>query len=599
MRYLNLENNKPFYSVSRGEGAAKATTPNIVVLGILNFFTWIILFTNVVPISLVVSLGIVKSIQGWHMGVDRAMLDRKTATFASVRTSDLNEELGQITHILTDKTGTLTANVMNFKRFAVGDDSFGGGSAAVSKSNSILRKMDTRFAADTTTPHVRCVAPEFYAVLNGDFGWRKRQKAFLYLLNLAVNHSVIVDTSGASNGAESGIDLRYMATSPDEEALVYGAKHFGVIFRGRNQATIDVEICGRLYSIEVLAYLEFTSDRKRSTCLVRLDSDLAKFIFEDGSEKGEIRTRNFVFVKGADSVILPLCEEVPHYIDRQLTEFCGFSLRTLCLAQREMTDEEVDSWCYTNDSHMFRDEDVIKAATVLESDLEIQGVTGIEDRLAPQIEETLADLLKAGIKIWMLTGDKFETAVNIGIATNLIPDDCVQISITRPNIFPSQLDSKELERHTLFELLSLIVEQLNKVNLESENLSEDLGKFSGILNGKSPGIRPLSGTQAAAYICIFDGSLLHLSLSTPALREISLMVFSKCKTVIFFRVAPQEKGDIVRLIREFDSAAVTLAVGDGANDCNMIQSAHVGVGIRGKEGLQAFNVREMRFNLIW
>jgi len=205
-----------------------------------------------------------------------------------------------------------------------------------------------------------------------------------------------------------------------------------------------------------------------------------------------------------------------------------------------------------------RQERLDQVADEIETNLELHGVTGIEDRLQDDVASTIIKMTNAGIRVWMLTGDKTETAINIGIATGLLP---VEAKGEQPVFMSSDF---EVDRVFLPQDMSW------KLHIVAETARE----------ARSQG-RMYEGL-------IIDGRCLEVALEPG--NDLDFVAISRiCKTVICCRVSPKQKGAVVRLIKR-EEKAITLAIGDGANDCNMIQSADVGIGIRGLEGLQAFNV---------
>eukprot|EP01053_Blabericola_migrator_P012221 Blabericola_migrator_1__12220@NODE_75_length_15195_cov_183_882866_g67_i0_p1_GENE_NODE_75_length_15195_cov_183_882866_g67_i0NODE_75_length_15195_cov_183_882866_g67_i0_p1_ORF_typecomplete_len1527_score324_89PhoLip_ATPase_C/PF16212_5/6_2e03PhoLip_ATPase_C/PF16212_5/2_1e03PhoLip_ATPase_C/PF16212_5/2_8e65Hydrolase/PF00702_26/8_3e03Hydrolase/PF00702_26/1_2e17Hydrolase/PF00702_26/2_2e05E1E2_ATPase/PF00122_20/2_8e25E1E2_ATPase/PF00122_20/1_8e04PhoLip_ATPase_N/PF16209_5/1_1e22Cation_ATPase/PF13246_6/1_5e len=594
LKYLALEKYKPYFSYDKThkEGEALAHSPGGV--GIPAFFTWIILFVNFVPISLVVTMGLVRAVQAWHMGVDQDMYDRKTKTFAVVRSSDLNEELGQVSYVMTDKTGTLTANVMEFRRMAIGANSYGDGLTQMRRK--LMLKAGLQLPPEPyvdpsapRTPHVNCESADLRRDLAGHKGPESQKEILLFLLNLAVNHSILIDVSNNS-GSHPDSDLsqiRYIASSPDEEALVYGARHFGMAFVNRQNNDAIVRFNGVNHYIEILAYFEFTSERKRSTMICKVPMHTLM-----PTESPVTGPRFFVLVKGADSVILPRCEpeSLGHCMDH-LRIYAEDCLRTLCLAYREVSADQVEAWYqdYKAATLLVENKEIemLRSIEQLECFLTFQGVTGIEDRLATDVGSTIQSFLKAGIKVWMLTGDRFETAMNIGLATELVPQKCQHILLLRERLWEEE-DPLVVKETKIFGKLESILASLN-VNATDDDDRASVEASVMTASKTNPDKR---SPRQLDVVSFWDGEVIRVCLTHDELRKMAYDICQRCKSVVFFRVAPQEKGDVVRMVKEYEPQAVTLAVGDGANDCNMIATAHVGVGIKGKEGMQAFSASD-------
>ncbi|KAJ9576655.1 hypothetical protein L9F63_025448, partial [Diploptera punctata] len=341
-----------------------------------NLLTFIILYNNLIPISLQVSLEVVRFIQAIFINMDIDMYHEESDTPAMARTSNLNEELGQVKYIFSDKTGTLTRNVMDFKKCTVAGIIYT--LEATPHETQLVSIMLTRHS---TAPYIR----EF-------------------LILMSVCHTVI---------PEKGYDnqIHYHAASPDEQALVKGACKFGYVFDTRTPNHVEIDALGVRERYEILNVLEFTSTRKRMSVIVR-------------NAAGKIK----LYCKGADTVIYErLSPDGQQFSDetlRQLEIFATEGLRTLCCAVADVSNESYEDWKETyykaSTSLQYRERKLEDAANLIENNLILLGATAIEDKLQDQVPETIAALIKADIHVWVLTGDKQETAINIGYSCRLI-----------------------------------------------------------------------------------------------------------------------------------------------------------------------------------
>ncbi|CAL8071720.1 unnamed protein product [Orchesella dallaii] len=485
---------------------ATATFWSKLVSFLYNLLTFVILYNNLIPISLTVTLEVVRFIQAMFINWDMDMYHVESNTPAMARTSNLNEELGQVRYIFSDKTGTLTRNVMEFKGCTVSgeiynpEDLFNG-------QNELIVNLEKN---DRAAGDIR------------DF-----------LILLSVCHTVIPDYT---NG-----DVIYHAASPDERALVNGARHLGYVFETRTPNYVEIKALDKSEKYEILNVLEFTSTRKRMSVVVR-------------APDGKIR----LYCKGADSVIYErlspelTAENIKLKTHEHLEEFATQGLRTLCCAVADISQEAYDEWRETyhkasTDIHN-RELKLEEASDLIERNLRLLGATAIEDKLQEKVPETIASLLKAGISVWVLTGDKQETAINIGYSCRLLNQSMELLVINR--------DSLDSTRECI----------LNYIHALSRDNSQTLPKEN----------------DAAVIV---DGKTLKYALSCDLRRDF-LDLCCSCRAVICCRASPIQKAEVVEYVTQ-QTGAVTLAIGDGANDVAMIQKAHVGVGISGVEGLQA------------
>ncbi|XP_064608442.1 probable phospholipid-transporting ATPase IA isoform X3 [Liolophura sinensis] len=471
-----------------------------------NFLTFIILYNNLIPISLQVTLEVVKFIQAIFINWDIDMYHEETDTPAMARTSNLNEELGQVKYLFSDKTGTLTRNIMEFKKCSVAGIAYGNNEESEEEFND----------------------PDLIANLKSNHETAGTIRDFLTLL--AVCHTVVPETD--EEDLENGII--YQAASPDEGALVKGVRKLGFVFTTRTPDSVAVEVFGKEEKYEILNVLEFSSTRKRMSIVVR-------------GPDGKIK----LYCKGADTVIYERLGENQPYRDvtlEHLEAFASLGLRTLCIATADVAEDFYDDWKHTfykaSTSLQNRDKKLEEAAELIERNLQLLGATAIEDKLQEGVPETIANLTKADIKIWVLTGDKQETAINIGYSCKLLTQGMPLLMI---NEYSLDNTREAIRRH-------------------HQDFGDQLGKENDV------GL-------------IIDGQTLKYALLCDC-RQDFLDIAISCKAVICCRVSPLQKAELVELVKS-SVKAITLSIGDGANDVGMIQAAHVGVGISGVEGLQA------------
>ncbi|CAE6467959.1 unnamed protein product [Rhizoctonia solani] len=498
-----------------------------------DILTFVILYNNLIPISLIVTMEVVKYQQAQLINSDLDMYYAKTDTPALCRTSSLVEELGQIEYIFSDKTGTLTRNEMEFRQASIAgvaysdvvDESKRG---EVDENGQVIGGQRT-FAELRQLERAEGLTGGMSAGGSGGSGGGKEVfviREFLSLL--AVCHTVIPEMKGEK--------LVYQASSPDEAALVAGAELLGYKFYQRKPKSVFVEIGGVSQQFDILNVCEFNSTRKRMSTVVR-------------GPDGKIK----LYCKGADTVILERLSKNQPYTEQTLVhleDYATEGLRTLCLAMREIPEAEYQQWSVLYDQAAAtingRGEALDKAAEIIEKEMFLLGATAIEDKLQEGVPEAIHTLQMAGIKVWVLTGDRQETAINIGMSCRLISESMNLVIINEENAHDTQ---------------EFITKRLNAI--KNQRKSGELEDLALIIDGKS--------------------------LTWALEKEISktfLELAILCKAVVCCRVSPLQKALVVKLVKK-NQKSILLAIGDGANDVSMIQAAHVGVGISGVEGLQA------------
>jgi len=681
------------------------------------FIAYVIQFNNVIPLSLYVSLEIVKIGQMLLLNSDLEMYDEASDTPAKCNTNTILENLGQIGYIFSDKTGTLTENVMNFRKVSIAGTSWlhetdldqnsaedvGSLDSEAIEKASLRRQMpSTRRSAvpaliipepppppspraAATSPH----RPSFERRSSSQ--WRSTarpdrlqpdvttadlleyirlrphaffsRKAKQYILVMALCHTCLPEMRDGK--------LDYQASSPDELALVAAARELGHTVVQRSSQSITLQVVDEhgeesLQTYEILDVIEFSSKRKRMSIILR---------FPDG--------RICVMCKGADSVILPRLKmaglamqkvagvrksadlehemlrqslqepqtsfggrpsltarrgplsrpepsspallnrpnparsksfevgklipeqqqrpplslstrgvsfdspkssylqtptqqqdaerfaflEDPAVIDesavfsrcfKHLDDFATEGLRTLVFAQRFVPEADYKVWKQTyqaaTTSLIDRQDRIEAAGELIEQQLDLVGASAIEDKLQEGVPETIDKLRRANIKIWMLTGDKRETAINIAHSAR----------ICQPGSDLYVLDAT-----------------MGSLDSQLQTVTEDIQN------------------ESVHSVVVIDGHTLGVVEKSAELSAQFYNVMPLVDSVICCRASPAQKSLLVRTVRTRlrrakgnKNRGLTLAIGDGANDLAMIQSSHVGVGISGKEGLQAARVAD-------
>ncbi|KAH9600178.1 hypothetical protein LSM04_006172 [Trypanosoma melophagium] len=476
------------------------------------YVSYFILLSYLIPISLFVTIELCKVIQAHWMQRDNKMMELVCGRWRRCKpnTSNLNEQLAMVRFIFTDKTGTLTENVMKYKMGDIKGYPFGGDN-----------REKSRHFLDLQSP-IRAAAEE-------------------YFLALSLCHTV--QPFADSNNP---LGVVYEGSSPDEVALVTAAAEHGFRLLERTSRTMTVEVEGENRIYDILATLEFTPERKMMSIIVK----------ERNSE------RIILFTKGADSSISlqlsddPEVQEYMRNLSGKLAEMGEYGLRTLLIGSRDLTPDEFKNWharfTEAGKALVHRSELVDKACLEVERYLRLVGATAIEDKLQEDVPETISFFLEAGVVIWMLTGDKRETAVTIAATTTLCDprkDFVVHIDI-------GSRDSRD----------SAAIEKVG-ADLQQVQLHVERGKREG---------------KRCTFV--IDGPALGIAMADHF--ETFLKVSQEVNSAVCCRLTPLQKANIVRMFQK-STGKTALAIGDGANDVSMIQEGRVGIGIMGLEGSQA------------
>ncbi|GLD97894.1 hypothetical protein PINS_up006591 [Pythium insidiosum] len=536
---------------------------------------YFLLLYQMIPISLYVTISIVMLMQAFFMTFDLDMYHDETDSPMKVRSMGLNEELGQISYVFSDKTGTLTCNVMEFRKCSINGVSYGTGTTEIGRAALRRRGVHVPDEGDaprkgagkrTKIPNVNFEDPRLHDKL-ARTAPQDRSREAEFFLHLSLCHTVIPEVVAGSD------EIGYSASSPDEQALVCGARFMGCSFESRGLGVARVRVFHKclmlnkaleseLLEFKVLEVLEFTSERKRMSTIVQ-------------HPNGEI----WLLTKGADNVIYPLLDstndsDLLQETTQHLDTFGDDGLRTLTIARRILSQNEYEAWSQSYKAATTSLEEIEKRRNgeanqidalmeQIEKDLELLGATAIEDKLQQYVPRTIANLMRGGVKVWMLTGDKQETAINISYACQLMDNDMEQIVLN-----------------------------LELFNNSRDKLYSYLADCNQAIGGNTSKAGVIDSPDDERRAVVIDGECLEVTLLDERCRSEFISLALRCEAVVCCRVSPSQKAEVVMLVRAANPKARTLSIGDGANDVAMIQRAHVGVGISGQEGMQAVNASD-------
>lgn len=492
----------------------------------------LIAFQNIVPISLYISIEIVKTIQAYFIAQDVDMFYAPLDKACEPKTWNISDDLGQIEYIFSDKTGTLTQNVMEFQKCSVMGVPYGegiteaqrgsvkrtGGSLDTPEAQThklaalkqdMLHKMSRSFRNNwLQTEKLTLISPRLAEDMS-DTTSSQRGHIIAFFRALAICHSVLPDRPDAQMRPYF---LEYKAESPDEAALVAAARDVGFPFVGKSNGCIDIEVLGQPERYTLLRTLEFNSTRKRMSVIVR-------------NPEGRL----ILYTKGADSVVYArlAANEKPELkakTQKDMEDFANGGLRTLCIAYRYLGEEEYARWSEIYDAAASavkdRDEAIEEANEQIEHSLYILGATALEDKLQEGVPEAIETLHNAGIKLWILTGDKVQTAIEIGYSCNLLKQDMdvMILSATSPEEARAKIEAG-----------------LNKV-------ASVLGPATW-----SPKTRGFIPGAQTSFAIVIDGDTLRYALEDK-LKPIFLNLATQCETVVCCRVSPAQKAMTVKLV---------------------------------------------------
>ena len=763
---------------------------NVIIFLLIKLGTWCVLLNNLVPISLLMTLELVKYFQGFFISWDIDIYDKKQKVATKVQTSTLNEELGQIKYIFCDKTGTLTKNFMKFKRVAIGLKKYNGFKENIfqhdhgitennmyyfrneskltngehnlyqnksdfeNKSKEDIKKKKEKYKDEygkilhvsfdddidlikdlgiislinernNNNENNNNVEDKKKEIINNnnegeinneddiktslidrdsltlDYELSKEkiknigegkdedtseknievdQKEILdlFMIALATCHSGIVEEKEFNLNKK----LIYQASSPDEVAILNFARKYKYIFLGRkddNKIIIKKPINSELLEItfKIPFQFEYSSERKSMSV-----------VLQNISNPEEI----YLFMKGTDNVILNKLDQnnkinkaVIKNLKGALDLYAKEGLRILAVAYKKISFKEMSK--YQKEFHKalkstyHKKEKIEELSKFIETDLIFLGVTAIEDELQDNVNETLKDFSEAGIKLWVLTGDKKDTAKSIAYSCGLFDDQNFNIFEINEGLnkiqlearlnelveqFNNLIDKMDMDKPNQIKFLSsrkILLGKSSNQNNNNDNIN-NIKKtkktiFNNLINGQKENSEETENINTSEnnknnkkkennnnynealkgksdiiikpkFALVISSDELNILALNYELEILFYELSSRCNSVLCCGVSPIQKAKMVHLIQRFTKlkekkgsnyynylsekqnkynnnsqlfenkrdknnefmsplkdSVITLAIGDGANDVNMITSAHVGIGIIGVEGKQA------------
>lgn len=430
-----------------------------------------------------------------------------TTISCKVLNCGVNETLGQINYVLTDKTGTLTQRAMKFHLLIIGRYSFFNQRPSLRDAREI----------ETDAALVDMLKDQGY---EGD-------KARNALRCLSLCHSVLFNEN-----------ITWISSSPEDLEFLEFAKTYRFEYQVPEQVEkenfliineMDVDKRYRL-----LERFDFTPERRRMSVIVETEV------------KG--KPTILLFTKGADEVLIPnlnlAASGEVEVVFKQIEKLSKKGFRLLMVTVKQIKASE---WNEFHTKYLALKEkthdidEIYEMQATMETELALLGVVAFEELVQDKVADSLKFMRAAKIKTWIATGDKANTSLAVARNCGLIFENTVVLRFT------------EIDK----------IKESVFVDIDSQLRSVPKGVFA---------------------CCLIDGpyfsQIMEFKKTNVILYEEFVDIVIRAEVAIFARLYPQQKEQIIRMIKESNPKLNTLAIGDAYNDAHMLNLADVGVAIK-------------------